>query len=191
MSHNYDYDALHARGKSMEDAYFAERDRELIEKLKRDLTTAESKRLHAVSLGISEEHVEREFAHLGPGIDVIPTMAILPLVEVAWCDGSVSAAEKAAVLKATAEIGIAKDSPFYQFLQTWLDARPSSAALELWKMYVKEFLATVTADTKAKIREGILGRAEKVAAAAGGILGYNTISTAEQKCLQELGKAFE
>ena len=189
MSSKENYDGLHARGKSLEDAYFAERDRQLIEDLKRKLSKPESERLLAVSLGIEEHHL-REMAHIGPGVDVVPTMAILPLVEVAWCDGDVSAAEKKAILKATVDLGMPENSPFYLFLQNWLDAKPSAAALDLWKLYVKDFMAKVDPVTAVKIQEGIMGRAEKVAAAAGGILGFHKISDAERKCLNDLRAAF-
>jgi hypothetical protein len=181
-----DFDALHARGKSLEDAYFAERDRQLVEQLRDQLNDAEKKRLLSVTLGLTEH----EMAHLAPGLEVPPTIAILPLVEVAWCDGQVTVAEKNAILKATTDLGVQKDLPFYVFLQNWLDSRPSAAALDLWKVYIKELTAKVGPVLAVKIQDGIMGRAEKIAAAAGGILGFNTISDAERKCLHELNAAF-
>lgn len=181
-----DFDALHARGKSLEDAYFAERDRQLVEKLRSELNDAEKKRLLAVTLGLTEH----EMAHLAPGLDVPPTIAILPLVQVAWCDGQVSSAEKNAILKATVDLGVQKDHPFYIFLHNWLDQQPSAAALDLWKIYVRELTAKVGPVLSIKIQDGIMGRAEKIAAAAGGILGFNAISDVERKCLHELNAAF-
>ncbi len=186
-----DYDSLHARGKSLEDAYFAERDRQLSAAIRQKLTTEESNRMLAAAVGIPEQVAFQEFAQLGAGLDVIAAMALLPLVEVAWCDGDVSAKEKAAVLKAAIQMGIAEDSPMYQFLQNWLDARPSRAAVAAWKAYVKVFKATVEPAMAIKIQKAIMGRAEKVAEAAGGFLGLSTVSAAEHACLDDLEKAFD
>lgn len=186
----HEHDSLLARGKSLEDAYFAEKDRQLSAAIRLKLTTEESNRLLAAAIGIPEQLAFKEIAQLGAGVDVIAALALLPLVEVAWCDGDVSAKEKAAVLKAAIQMNIAEDSPMYQFLQNWLDARPPRAAVDAWKAYVKVFVTTVEPATAIKIQEAVMGRAEKVAHAAGGFLGYSTISAAEHACLDDLDKAF-
>ena len=60
-----------------------------------------------------------------------------------------------------------------------------------WKEYVRALGATLDAESQARLRQGIMGRAEGVAKAAGGILGLgNKVSVAEQACLDDLATAF-
>lgn len=187
-----DYDALHARGRSLEDAFFKERDRQLVENFKRRLNAEEQHRVLAFSLGLTEELAKKGIAHLQSGLDVVAVMALLPMVEVAWCDGKVESTEKAAVLRGAAEVGLEFESPLYKFLESWLDHRPSPAAHQAWHEYVKSFVKLVEPETAATAKAGVMGRAERVAKAAGGFLGMgNKISAAEQACLDDLAKAFD
>lgn len=186
-----EFDSLHNRGKALEDAYFAERDRELVQRLKSRLNAEELKHVLHYSVGLTDELADKGFAHLHSGIEVVAAMALLPLVEVAWCDGTVSPEEKAAVLRGAADMGIGADSPLHQFLHHWLDHRPSPAALEAWKSYVRAFVGMVEPAHAATAKQKIMGRAEKVARAAGGFLGFgDKISPAEHACLESLSQAF-
>lgn len=188
----YEPDALHQRGKSLEDAYFAERDRQLAEAIKRQLTAEEMQQALVAAIGVSDEAALKSVARLPTGIEVMAATALLPLVEVAWCDGNVSSQEQAAVLQGAVEMGIAEKSPLHQFLQNWLDRRPTREAVAAWKDYVRALGATLDPEAKAKVKQGILGRAEAVAKAAGGILGFGKkISPAEQACLDDLAAAFD
>jgi hypothetical protein len=187
-----DYDAFHSRAKGLEDAFFAERDRQLAERIKQRLNAEEQQRVLAYSLGLTEEMAAKGIAHLQSGLEVVAVMALLPMVEVAWSDGKAESAEKAAVLRGAAEVGLEFESPLYKFLESWLDKRPSPAALEAWHSYVKSFVKLVEPATAAKVKEAVLGRAERVAKAAGGFLGMgNKVSPAEQACLDDLAKAFD
>jgi hypothetical protein len=182
-----EFDSLRSRGKTLEDAYFAERDRELAERLKKQLNAEELAKLLHETVGLTGELTNSGLTQL----EVIAAMALLPLVEVAWCDGNVSAEEKAAVLRGAAEMGLGPDSPLHPFLQNWLDKRPGPEAMQAWRDYVKAFVGIVEPAHAAKVKENILGRAEKVARAAGGFLGLgNKISAAEQACLDNLAQAF-
>jgi hypothetical protein len=187
-----DYDAFHTRAKGLEDAFFAERDRELAEKIKQRLNAEEQQRVLAFSLGLTEELAAKGVAQLHSGLEVAAVMALLPMVEVAWCDGKVESTEKAAVLRGAAEVGLEFESPLYKFLESWLDHRPSPAALEAWHSYAKAFVKLIEPATAARVKENVIGRAERVAKAAGGFLGMgNKISPAEQACLDKLAKAFD
>lgn len=185
-------DALHARAQALENAYFAERDRQLADTLRKRLNADEMRRLLHYSLGLTDELASKGFAHLQTSLEVVAAMAVMPMVEIAWCDGEVSAAEKSAVLRGAAEIGIAPDSPLYQFLNNWLDQRPPASAMKAWRDYVKAYVEIVDPAIAAKTKENIIARTEKVARAAGGFLGMgDKISAAEQACLDNLAAAFD
>jgi hypothetical protein len=152
----------------------------------------EMRRLLHYSVGIADDLAEKGFAHLQTGLEVVAAMALLPMVEVAWCDGAVTPEERAAVLRGAAEVGIEVDSPLYEFLKNWLEERPPAAAMQAWRDYVKAFVALVEPATAAKTKENIVGRAERVARASGGFLGIgDKISSVEQACLDSLAAAFD
>jgi len=185
------YDALKTRGRALEDAFFAKRDRELAAAIQRQMTAEESERTLANIIGMADKLAFKEIAKAEADVSVLAAMALLPLVEVAWCDGDVSPKEQEAILKGAEGIGVAQGSPVHQFLHNWIQQRPSPKALAAWNDYVRAICATLDPETTAKLKQAIIGRAEKIAQAAGGILGLgNKVSPAERACLDELAKAF-
>lgn len=185
------FDSLQSRGKSLEDAFFFERDRQLVEALERKYTAEETEKLLAAATGIADKVALKEVTGVQAGLQVLAAMAMLPLVEVAWCDGNVAESEKNAILKGADALGMPADSQAYQLLASWLGQRPTPAALAAWKNYVRAICATLNAETVQKLKQGTIGRAEAVAKAAGGILGLgNKISSVEQDKLNELANAF-
>lgn len=187
-----EHDSLHDRGRALEEAFFAERDRQLMDKLKRKLSAEETERVLAAAVGIADEATLNALTKMEAGVQVLAAMALVPMVEVAWCDGDVSSKERDAILKAAVEMEIATDSVPYDLLKGWLENRPALGTIVAWKDYVRAICATLDPTTIFKLKQGVMGRAEKVAQAAGGILGMgNKVSAAERKCLDELAKAFE
>jgi hypothetical protein len=187
-----EHDSIHDRGRALEEAFFAERDRQLVEKLKRKLTADETERVLAAAIGIADELTLKAVTKVEAGVQVLAAMALLPMVQVAWCDGDVSSQERDAILKAAVEMEITADSPVYKVLKGWLENKPALGALVAWKNYVRAICATLEPITIFKLKQAVIGRAEKVASAAGGILGLgNKVSAAERACLDDLAKAFD
>jgi len=186
-----DFDSLQGRGRALEEAFFHERDRQLIDALKRKFTSQESEQVLAAAIGIGDELTIKAMTRVEAGIEVLVVMAILPMVEVAWCDGEVSSTERIAVLKGAAQMDVGPENPGYQLLERWLEQRPNPAAVEAWKKYVAAIVGTMEPATARQVCEKIMGRAERVARAAGGFLGFGSkISPEEQACLDDLTKAF-
>jgi hypothetical protein len=180
-----------ARARALEDAFFAERDRQLIESLQRKLTAEEKQRVLASAVGISESRMLQAVTGLESGVQVSIIAALMPLIEVAWCDGEVSPKEREAILRAAREMDIPLEPVLQQLLEKWLEKKPSAAAVTAWKEYLQALCRTLDASTRVHLREAIIGRAQKVAAAAGGFLGLGSkVSAAEQACLDEMTQTF-
>lgn len=186
-----EHDYLDERGRTLEDAYFAARDRELVAALRRRLATEAAEHTLLEAFGQTDQPTIEALKKTEAGVEVLAALALLPLVEVAWCDGEVAAPEKEAVLKTAVAMEISPDSTFYHLLQNWLDERPAPAALTAWSEYVRALCSTLAPAIVPKLKERVIGRAEKVAQSAGGFLGLgNKISAAERACLDHLAKAF-
>lgn len=185
-----DRDLLHQRGRALEKAFFAERDQQLLEKLRRRLTSEEAKKLLAAATGVKDEIAIPELANLDVP-QFLAVLGIFPLVEVAWCDRKIPDREREAILAAAHDIGVCDDTPCYELLGRWLEHPPHEDALKLWTDYVQAVCATLEPETVETLKQGVIDRAKKIAEAAGGIFGMgNKISAAEEACLTRLEDAF-
>ena len=186
-----DTDALNNRGRMLEDRFFLERDRVLIEKL-RELQKMEETRqaLSAVS-GITNEKVLQKLVDLDVQPEIVASLAVVPLVEVAWADGRVDAKEREAIMRASAEAGLTKGSPDFDLLDRWLTHRPDPGLIEAWEHYTEGLCELLGEEERQALRTNLVERARRVADAAGGFLGLTSrISDEERRMLDRLDAAF-
>jgi hypothetical protein len=170
--------------------FFAERDKALLEALRRRLTAEEAEKVLIAATGVLDQIRIPELAGL-PVPQFLAVLGIFPMVQVAWSDRKISAHEREAMLAAAAEVGVHVGTPCHDLLGRWLQTRPPDNAESLWSEYVQAVCATLRPETVAILKEGVMERARKVAEASGGLLGLgNKISAREQACLDRMAQAF-
>lgn len=184
-------DAFGERRRSLEDAFFKDRDRQLMEKMKHELTALEESRKLAHVSGIVEERVLKSLVEAGVRAESLTAVTLIPMVEVAWCDGAVSPEERGAVLNAAAKVGIHPDSASYELLGQWLQNRPDPHIIEAWKDYVRELAHLMPKENLVELKRHMVDRCTRVAEAAGGFLGLSTISKHERAKIDEFAKAWD
>jgi hypothetical protein len=185
-------DALGDRRKALEESFFARENAKLLERLKNEQSTQDTREALAQVSGIQSDEVLGKLCELGIEADTWVAVSVAPLVEVAWADGKITDAEREAVLSGAEANGISSSSPGYQLLESWLAHRPDGRLLEVWGEFIVGLCAELSESEQSALQEEILGRARKVADAAGGFLGLgNRISPEEEVILSELAKAFE
>ena len=183
--------AFNERRRALEDSFFMERDRVLLAKLSSELQSMESKRQLSHVSGITDDKVLGNLVQAGVRAETLTALNLIPLVEVAWSDGAVSAEERAAVLKASTEAGIHPDNAAYELLGKWLENRPDQQVVAAWKEYVGTLTRMMPMESVATMRETTAQRCQRVAEAAGGFLGMgNKISKAEQSAIDEFARAW-
>ena len=124
--------------------------------------------------------------------ETLAALTLIPLVEVAWADGSIAQQERDAILEAAASVGITPESESYFLLGNWLKKAPPAGLLEAWESYVAALSETLTPDALETVRKDVIERVQRVASAAGGFLGLGSrISSSEQKVLDRLEKSFD
>jgi len=183
-------DAFGDRRKSLEEAFFKDKDKQLMEKMRRELSVLEDKKKLAHVSGIVEERVLDNLVKAGVTAETLMAVTLIPMVEVAWVDGSVTPEERDAVLNAAAAQGVKPDTATYEILKTWLQARPDKHIITAWKDYVREAVRLMPKETAAEFKRNMIDRATRVAEAAGGFLGMGTISKSERALIDEFAKAF-
>jgi hypothetical protein len=179
------------RRKGLEEAFFKERDQQLIERMRRELDSLEEKQRLAAVTGIADDQVLASLVQAGVRTETLAAVALVPLIEVAWCDGTVSPEESDAVLNAAVGQGIQPNSAAYEMLKRWLDAPPEPRIIAVWHDYVREMARRMPKESVVSMKKTIMNRARQVAAAAGGFLGLSTISKHEHAKLDELSKAWD
>ncbi|RPJ53113.1 MAG: hypothetical protein EHM24_33325 [Acidobacteria bacterium] len=186
-----DRGSLENSGRMREDRFFLEQDRILVEKLRELRKVEETKQALSEVSGITNQAVLQKLIDLDIHAETVASLAVVPLVEIAWADGRIEDKERAAIMEASAQGGLAKGSPDSQILERWLSHRPGPELLEAWTHYVQGLCEMMGADEREALRRGLLDRARRVAEAAGGFLGLTSgISKSEQRVLDTLEKAF-
>ena len=177
---------LGKRRRVLEDSFFAQRDRQLMEKLKKRvkeeaLSDACGIKNHAILEGLVNANISPE---------TITALTLVPLIAVAWADGEIAAAERDAILSATESAGIEPESVCRQLLDAWLTEPPGPELVEAWKGYVQALGTSASAAALETLRNDVLDHAEQIAHAAGGVLGVGSISKSEKAVINDLASAF-
>lgn len=178
--------------RALEERFFRDKDAALLEYLRSegDKTKLQA-RLSEVS-HMRDTKVLDDLVRVGVNAESFAAFSLLPLVRVAWSDGEVADSERVAILEAAKGEGITQESASYQLLQGWLDEGLDPGLLEAWHNYARALAVELDDVSLAAVRNTTLERAQRVAQAAGGILGIgNRISKNEELSLLGLSHAFD
>lgn len=187
MSHEF----LGDRRRALEEVFFARQDAELIRRLRAGGAPGVRKQALSAASGITDDDLLENLCAIGIGSDTLVTLTLVPLVAVAWADGTLDDAERAALLSAAGRAGLDPAGPAYQLLSQWLAEPPGPHLVETWADYVRGTSANLHEDDRQALKLQLLGRARRVAEAAGGFLGRpSQVSAAEEAMLAKLGNAF-
>ncbi len=185
------HDELHERGQALEDLFFKNVDAQLLAKLKSELQVKEARDALGNALGISDAAPLDALLAQNINAQTMSALAVVPLVAVAWADGVLDDRERAAIEKACADEQIQPGSIQFGLIQQWLLNKPSPDLLQAWKSYMAAVKQHVDSVALHQIQTAVMGRAQKVARAAGGFMGLGSkVSDAEQRVLDELTRAF-
>ncbi len=186
-------DFLSQRRQALEGSFFSKRNAELLEKLKLEVAAEERKQALTDASGVTDETVLDEMIALNISNQTLAALSLAPLVCVAWADGEIQSAERDAMLKSAADAGIKPGDASRELLEVWLLEPPGDELLKTWKDYIAAVCQRLDERSAAALKSDLMGRAVKVADAAGGFLGLgigNRISPEEQAVLDDLETAF-
>src|SRR5262245_18971985 len=100
-------DGFVRRQNVLEHHYFQERERELIEKLRRRAEDEARRQQLAVRTGVVDKEILQDLESLGFTADTGMLLHLMPLLQVEWADGGVSARERSLSVAAARSRGIA------------------------------------------------------------------------------------
>lgn len=129
-------------------------------------------------------------------VERLAGLALAPLVEIAWADGRVTAAERQAVLEAAKVFGLRQSSDFCRStLLRWLHEEPPNGALEAWRRLLAPTLIDSEMRQARQSEQALLDQARRVAkmddrsfVEGKSFDARSGITEAEQRILDELAE---
>jgi hypothetical protein len=179
-----------ASGRSLEDSFFLDRDRQLLAARAELKKLAETKEALASVSGIHNQDILQHLVEMNVRPETLAALSAIPLLEVVWADGHVDAKEKKVVLDFAAAQGIAKDSVAHGLLECWLEYRPTEQLLTAWQLQVKAICERLSAEDRNALKDELLKNVRAAAEASGGVFGLGAISSAEKAILDKLEGSF-
>ena len=115
------------RRKALENAFFSDQEQKLLDELRAENARRETRELLRERSGVDDDAVLDKLIELSIDTESVVAMSLVPLIRVAWADGSIHDKERNAVLESAAAGGVGKDTPAYALLDSWLAQKPDDA----------------------------------------------------------------
>jgi hypothetical protein len=158
-----------AREHALEASYFQRQDARLIEKLRRNAELDEIAAALVEKLHVDNPDLLVRARHLGITAETAPALFLAPLVQVAWAEGSVGAAECKAVLRQARGRGLGPSSTAYHQLQEWLRNRPPEAIFTTALEVIRSGFSVLSSWEREERIERLVDACREVALAPKGI----------------------
>jgi hypothetical protein len=181
-----DRDALGDRGRSLEDEYFWKKDRELIERLEREAADARVREGLERASGLREPEAIQELRDLGFTPETATLLPIVPILQVAWAEGGIRAAERDLLVAFARSRGIKEGSAADRQLTAWMTTRPPEAVFTGAGRLIRAMLESGTAQGSNLTAEALVAYCERIAASSGGVFGLGRISAEERTLLSRI-----
>jgi hypothetical protein len=178
------------REKALEEAFFKRKEDQLLDRLRQKDSEKEVREKLFEVVGSKNEELVEHLVHIGIRPETWTAMALIPLIQMAWADGSVEKEERAAILDAAHQHGIEKGTPSYELLEHWLMELPTEEFFQTWVDYMHVLEKKLTVEKWNHLRDDILERTRLVSEAAGGILGWHSTSSNEEEVLEKIAQVF-
>ena len=179
--------ALDREGEGLARAFFAGRNAPLLAELRKRSEAEQEREALREAVGIKDETFLRRLQALGVRPEAAVALVMVPLVLVAWGDGTLDEKERDAILTAARPRGIGAERIAGELLKNGLAAKPDAKLLATWSTYARRLWGRFTADERWAMRENLLRSARQVAEVTGGLFGLGSkVSAGEKKVLAEI-----
>lgn len=180
------HDAMHERGRSLEDDFFRRRDRELVEKIRKAAEAEASRQGLGQKTGLADPALLAELQELGFTPDTVVLLPIVPAVQMAWAEGGVTRDEAELLLALARARGVTDGSPAHSQLLNWIATKPEDEVFTRAGRLIAAVLASGGEAAANLTAADLVADAERIASASGGLFGLGRISVEEKKLLAQL-----
>ena len=163
-----------------EEIYFKQQELALRQKMREQMASAGD---HAQSEGRRRELAER-IRELGFEGDKAKIFDLMPLIHVAWADGSISRKERSTILDAVLARGVAPGTDAFQMVESLLEEPPPAS-------FMSETLSVLKDVVGGKRADSLVELCIQVADSSGGFFGLGgRISDEERERIREIAAHF-
>lgn len=184
-------DFLHDRRKSLEEEFFHKESQKDLAAFKEKLAKQTSKQELKKASGMEDDEVLDKLVELGIRADTIAALSLVPLIKVAWADGTIQDGERESILQGAAGKGIDKESASFQLLEKWLEQEPPTSLFDAWAAYVQTLRAELKPEQASILKSQVMRFARVIAESAGGFLGLGKVSGEEKQALAWIESVFD
>jgi len=169
---------------AQEEEYFFKKNQALIAQLRQRLEQENNAQAIADKTGIHDPHLMAWLSQLGFTPETVPVLHLVPLLMVAWADGTIQDGERTLLERAAADAGVAAGTPGHALFQDLLTNRPDQAFYEAALTYMRVLLAAMPEADATRARGDLKSLASQVAMTSGGLFGwFNKVNDDEQNAL--------
>lgn len=184
-------DSILKQRRIQEERYFAEHEQELIHKLRRKAEEAAEREDMSETLGVVDEELMSELQKIGFTRDTVALLHLVPLIQLAWANDSVTSKERNAIVEAARVRGVKEGSAGDIKLGELLDRKPSDDFFSRTLKAIRGFVSALPERDQHATRMSIIECCTAVAKLSGGILGLGSkIDREEQVVLERLAAEF-
>lgn len=174
-----------------ESEYFHRLDVELIDHMRRRAAFQERRQHMAEACQTRDPRILDALEELGYDQTTIALLYFVPLVQVAWIDGSVSEAERNRILVMAGLRGMRENAPAYQQLVGWLSQRPTEEFFEGTLAVIEDILNSLPPDEREARGNSLMQNCREVAFASCGLFGWKSkVCIAKRVFLHSLSRRF-
>ena len=167
-----------------EEEYFHKKNQALIAQLRQKLEQENNAQAIADKTGIHDPHLMAWLTQLGFTPDTVPVLHLVPLLMVAWADGTIQDGERALLERAAADAGVVAGTPAFAKLTDLLTNRPDSNFYDAALTYMRVLLAAMPEAEAAQARGDLKSLAGQIAKTSGGLFGwFSKVNDDEQNAL--------
>ena len=181
-----DKDAFAERGHTLEEEYFRRKEKELIDKMRRHADAEAERRRLGEQAGVADADVLHDLQELGYTPETVMLLHLVPLIQTAWAEGSVSEKERSLIVQAARARGIQAASPADMQLNRWLSERPSEMFFDKTLRVIGTIMQTRPAEERQASERDLLSLCTAIASASGGVVGFGAVSADERRILQSI-----
>jgi hypothetical protein len=180
-------DVFKQRERGLEEDYFRRKEAELKAKIRERAELEQERERISAAIGTTDQEILGALQDLGYNAETIRLIHLIPLVEVAWADGSVDRKERETILELARARGIEEGSEAFARLQGVLEKRPDDQFFRANLLAIRLLLSGLPPEDRNQSHRDLINYASTVARVSGGLLGFGTrISKEEQELLERL-----
>jgi len=177
-------DLRHKRGN--EEDYFHKQDLELLERMRKARAAEQAHKDLGERSGLRDPELLKDLEELGFSPDTLKLLPLVPVLHVAWAEGSVSPEERKLIVDLARRRDIAEGSAADRQLKEWLAHKPPQNVFMRGGRIIMAMIAAGSPEIRDLSPDDLMKYCESIAAASGGILGLGKVSAEERAALAQI-----